>query len=326
MVPFRACCSGAFTLCGFSHGAHSYGGLSEISPGPSARRRKPNGLCLFLFIWIGVILTFFLFSTTQEYYTFPTFAAFALLLGKAMADLDARETSPKWGLIRPWGYGSPDALNRRGHDRARMVGQPLGTASTLSGTLTTHPEHYNLAFGHMHDLTPATFSHLAPLVYQTAALLIVGPSAAFLFALRKRWMVSFLLLAAMMIGLCHLYNAGMVAFEPVLGSKSLAKVVQYYYRPGDKIVINDFYEKGSTLNYYTGLQVYVMNGGFGVLWYGLQDKTAPKLCLTEDELLNEWTSGKRIFLFSENKPLESFLSRILILITGSWPKTAERKS
>ncbi|MGA2027502.1 MAG: hypothetical protein ABSH17_10615, partial [Syntrophobacteraceae bacterium] len=121
-------------------------------------------------------------------------------------------------------------------------------------------------------------------------------------------LVCFLVLAAMMVGLCHLYNAGMVAFEPVLSSKSLAKVVQYHYRPGDKVVINDFYEKGSTLNYYTGLQVYVMNAGFGVLWYGLQDKTAPKLCLTQDELINEWTSGKRIFLFSEQEPLKSFLS------------------
>jgi len=161
----------------------------------------------------------------------------------------------------------------------------------------------------MRDLTPATFSHLAPLVYQTAALLIVGPSAAFFLAIRKRWMVSFLVLAAMSAGLCHYYNAGMVAFEPVLSSKSLAKVIQRHYLPGDKIVINDSYEKASTLNYYTGHQVHVTNGAFGVLWYGLQDKAAPKLGLTDDELLNQWTSGTRIFLYSEEKPLHSFLSR-----------------
>ena len=59
--------------------------------------------------------------------------------------------------------------------------------------------------------------------------------------------------------------------QPVLSSKSLAKVLQHYYKPGDKIVVNDFYEKASTLNYYTGLQLYVMNAGYGVLWYGLKD-------------------------------------------------------
>jgi 4-amino-4-deoxy-L-arabinose transferase-like glycosyltransferase len=283
-------------------------GLVRNFPKSLRPQEKIERACLFLFIWIGVILTVFLFSTTQEYYTFPTFAAFALLLGKAMANLDTRETSPKWGLISLGVLAALALSTGAGMIALTWLGNHSEATRTLAATLTFHPERYNLAFGHIHDLTAATFSLLAPLVYQTAALLILGPSAAFFLALRKRWMLCFLVLATMMIGLCHLYNAGMVAFEPVLGSKSLAKVVQYYYRPGDKIVINDFYEKGSTLNYYTGLQVYVMNGGFGVLWYGLQDKTAPRLCLTQDELLSEWTSGKRIFLFSEKKPLESLLS------------------
>ena len=283
-------------------------GLVRYFPRSIRPQEKTERTCLFLFIWIGVILTFFLFSTTQEYYTFPTFAAFALLLGKTMADLDTQETSPKWGLISLGVMAALTLLTGAGMIALTWWGNHSEPASTLAGTLTTNPKPYLLAFGHVHDLTAATFSYLAPLVYQTAGLLILGPSAAFFLALRNRWIVCFLVLATMMVGLCHLYNAGMVAFEPVLGSKSLAKVVQYYYRPGDKIVINDFYEKGSTLNYYTGLQVYVMNAGFGVLWYGLHDKTAPKLCLTQDELIKEWTSGKRIFLFSEQKPLESLLS------------------
>ena len=283
-------------------------GLVRYFPRSIRPQEKTERTCLFLFIWIGVILTFFSLSTTQEYYTLPTLAAFALLLGKTMADLDTRETFPKWGLISLGVLAALTLSTGAGMIALTWWGNHSEAAPTLAGTLTAPTEPHLLTFGHMEDLTAATFSLLAPLVYQTAGLLILGPSAAFFLALRKRWMVCFLLLAAMMVGLCHLYNAGMVAFEPVLCSKSLAKVVQYHYRPGDKIVINGFYEKGSTLNYYTGLQVYVMNARFGVLWYGLQDKTAPKLCLTQDELIDEWTSGKRIFLFSEEKPLQSFLS------------------
>ena len=74
-------------------------GLVRNFPRSIRPQEKTERVKLFLFIWIGVILTFFLFSTTQEYYTFPTLAAFALLLGKTMADLDARETLPKWGLM-----------------------------------------------------------------------------------------------------------------------------------------------------------------------------------------------------------------------------------
>ena len=283
-------------------------GLVRNFPRSIRPQEKTAQVCLFLFLWIGVILAFFAFSTTQEYYTLPTLAAFALLLGKGMADLDARQTSTGWGIA---GLGVMVALTvstALALIALAWWGNHSGPVDTLSGTLTTASE-YKLAFDHMRDLTPATFSFLTPLVYRTAVFLIVGPAAALLFAIRKRWMVSFLFLAVMMIGLCNSYNAGMIAFEPVLSSRGLAKVVQGHYRPGDKIVINDFYEKGSTLNYYTGLQVYVMNAGYGVLWYGLKDPGAPKLSLTDDQLIEEWASGQRIFLFSEKGPLDSFLAR-----------------
>ncbi len=266
---------------------------------------------LFLCVWIAVILTFFAFSTTQEYYTFPTLAAFALLLGKGISDLDSPENniSRRWGLI---GLGTAALVSvaaGAGMIALTWIGNHAAQATNLASTLTVNPEYYNLAFGHMHDLTAATFAHLSPLVHRTAVFLIVGPIAAFVFALWKRWIVSCLFLAAMMVGLCQSYSAGMSAFEPVLSSKSLAKVIEYYHKPGDMIVINDFYEKGSTLNYYTGLQVHVTDSGFGVLWYGLQDANAPKLTVTEQEILEKWNSGTRIFLFSEKKPLKEFIAR-----------------
>ena len=226
-------------------------GLVRDFPRSIRPREKTARVCLFLFVWIGVILAFYAFSTTQEYYTFPALAAFALLLGKALADLEAGQTSRRWGFVGLAVMAVIAVGTGMSMIALTWIGNHTGP-HTLYGTLTTNPEHYNLAFGHIHDLTPATFRLLSPLVYQTAAIMIVGPLVAFLFAVRKRWIVSFLFLTAMMIGMCHLYNEGMIAFEPVLSSKSLAKVIQYHYRPGDKIVINDFYEKGSTLNYYTG--------------------------------------------------------------------------
>jgi len=265
---------------------------------------------LFLCTWICTILLFFAFGTTQEYYTFPTLAAFALLLGKALSDLDSPESANRrWG-ITSIGIATAATVSV-GAVLAGLAwtGGHSAAATSLSGTLTVNPEHYNLAFGHVHDLTPATFALLAPLVYRTAAFLIIGPIFALLFAFWRRWMVSFLFLGVMMVGLSHSYASGMLAFEPVLSSKNLAKTIQYYYRPGDKIVINDFYEKGSTLNYYTGLQVYVMNSQFGVLWYGLQDRSAPAIALTEQQLIEAWNGPGRVFLFSEKGPLEALLSK-----------------
>jgi 4-amino-4-deoxy-L-arabinose transferase-like glycosyltransferase len=284
-------------------------GLVRIVPRTIRPQDQTAKVVLLLCVWILVILTFFAFGTTQEYYTFPTLAAFALLLGKVLSDLDSPGNTQRWGIISLGVMACLTTLAGIGLVALAWMGNHSAEVSTLAATLTVNPEYYNLAFGHMHDLTPATFSLLAPLVHRTAAYLIIGPLAAFIFALWRRWLVSFLFLAAMMIGLTHSYNSGMVAFEPILSSKNLAKIVEYYYQPGDTIVINDFYEKGSTLNYYTGLQIHVMDTKFGVLWYGLQDAGAPKLGLDEDQLLSEWNSGKRIFLFSEKGPLKSFLER-----------------
>ncbi|HEU4416808.1 MAG TPA: glycosyltransferase family 39 protein, partial [Candidatus Angelobacter sp.] len=45
--------------------------------------------------WIGVVMLFFTFSTTQEYYSMPIYPALALLLGSAVASARARRL--RWG-------------------------------------------------------------------------------------------------------------------------------------------------------------------------------------------------------------------------------------
>lgn len=285
-------------------------GLARNFPKAPRPADKTQQVLLFLYLWIFVVLLFLAFGTTQEYYTFPTLAAFALLLGKTIADLDSPEgASRKWAVISLGAATAIAVTTGAGMIALTWIGNHSAAGVSLSSTLTSNPENYNLAFGHIHDLTPATFANLAPLVYRTAAFLIIGPLTAFAFALWRRWTVSFLFLALMMVGLAHSYTSGMAAFEPVLSSRNLAKIVEYYYQPDDKIVINDFYEKGSTLNYYTGHQVYVMNSHFGVLWYGLQDSDAPKIALNEKELLRMWNEKGRVFLFSEKRPLREFLAR-----------------
>ena len=106
-------------------------GLVRDFPRSIRPREKTAQVCLFLFVWIGVILAFYAFSTTQEYYTFPALAAFALLLGKAMADLEAGQTSREVGPGRPCGDDGRRCCDGHGHDSPRMDRQPHGTAYTL---------------------------------------------------------------------------------------------------------------------------------------------------------------------------------------------------
>lgn len=280
------------------------------------KRLRPESageqVTLFLFLWIFLILGFFSFSTTQEYYTFPTLPAFCLLLGQVMARLDplssARDQrTATAGMAILAGLGTLVGVGL--FLLARIGSGAVGATNDLSATLTVNPEQYALSFGHMHDLTPATFAHLSGLVYRTGAIFLACPLLALALAIRRKWLSASLFLALMMVGLLHSYHSGMVAFEPVLSSRGLAHAIEQAYRPGDRIVINGVYERGSSINYYTHLQVSVLNGHFGNLWFGSYYPDAPPVFLDDDSFVRLWSSGERIFFFSEKLPLESFLSR-----------------
>jgi 4-amino-4-deoxy-L-arabinose transferase-like glycosyltransferase len=286
-------------------------GLRRIFPG----RVRPDSIeekaTLFLFLWIAVILFFFLFSTTQEYYTFPTLPAFALLLGQVLALLQSRadDEASRHAKVGVTVVGVLGVMIGIGLLALAWMGTVAPSSGDLTATLTVNPEQYALSFGHIHDLTPATFSHLSELVTRTAVIFILGSALALLTAWLRRWRCLAICLALIMTGLLHSYHAGMNAFEPVLSSRGLARTIQYHHRTGDRIVVNGVYERGSSINYYSRLQLSVLNGHFGNLWYGSYFPDCPPIFLDDESFLRIWSSDQRVFLFSEQTPLDTFLSR-----------------
>ncbi len=286
-------------------------GGRRLIPRSLRDRTLPSGLNTFLLAWILLILVFFSFSTSQEYYTFPTLPAFCLLLGQVLAWIDSSEGVPdrRKALIGMGVLSGVGLLAGAALFVLAWLGKGAPGAGDLSATLTFNPDKYALSFGHMSDLTLATFNRLAPLVIRTGLFLAVIPALAFVAAFRKSWRVAVLLLAFMMAGLLHSYHSGMVAFEPVLSSRALAETIEHNYEPGDRVVVNGLYEKTSSVTYYTGIQVAVLNGRFGNLWYGSYYPDAPPIFYDDDVFLAKWDSGERTFLVSEDKRLDEFLGK-----------------
>lgn len=275
---------------------------------PASAKERVN---LFLYLWVAVILVFFSFSTTQEYYTFPTLPAFALLLGQVLARLDSSEGADDqrkavagMAVIAVVGVLASGCLFA-----LAWMGKGAAGAPDLSATLTFNPDQYALSFGHVHDLTAGTFGLLSTLVLRTAVVLLLGPLLAFIAGLRKRWGLCAFFLCVMMAGLLHSYRCGMTAFEPVMSSKALAHEIQAVYQPGDRIVVNGVYERGSSINYYTDAQLSLLNGRFGNLWYGSYYSDAPPIFYNDDTFMELWKSDQRVFLFSEREPLAAFIER-----------------
>ncbi len=109
---------------------------------------------LLALCWLGFVLVFFTFSTTQEYYSMPCYPAFALLIASAMA---------AGGSLIRWGTRGVTIL-------ACCLGvvllsiwfmvRTLPTPADISVALSHHPGAYTLSLGHMQDLTLDSFAYL----------------------------------------------------------------------------------------------------------------------------------------------------------------------
>jgi hypothetical protein len=99
-------------------------------------------------------------------------------------------------------------------------------------------------------------------------------------------------------------HEGLARFYPILGSKGLALAIneaqQTAPRPDDLIVIDGELTSGSTLIFYTGRQVHLINGRLNGLWFGSFWPDSPPIFETENSLHQLWTGPRRIFLFTYN--------------------------
>ena len=64
-------------------------------------------------------------------------------------------------------------------------------------------------------------------------------------------------------------------------------------------MIDDEYEQGSTLNFYTGIPVHILHVRSANLWYGSQFPDAPQVFETHDSFVKLWRGPGRVFLWSE---------------------------
>ena len=82
------------------------------------------------------------------------------------------------------------------------------------------------------------------------------------------------------------------------------------YQPGDMIEINGEYEGGSTINYYTGHQVRILNGRSANLWYGSYFPDAPQIFDDSASFQRLWAGPQRVFLWTELESRDKALAGI----------------
>jgi hypothetical protein len=258
----------------------------------SARRisttDRSGRLQLLALCWIGFILLFFTFSSTQEYYSMPAYPGFALLIGAA---LDREHRWIAFGRKTLSVVVSAAALVIAG---ILIAVRDLPTPGDISNALTQHPDMYTLSLGHMGDLTLASFAYLRlPLVVAGIAFLI-GAAAAW------RWtgVRAALGIAVMMALFLHAARLALIVFDPYMGSRPLANAL--LASPPGKLILDDQYYTWSSVIFYTNRDALLLNGRINNLEYGSNDPEAPQGVFIDDRDFERlWPSAERYYILVE---------------------------
>lgn len=285
---------------------------------PGLRGDRQRLINLYIWLWAGLILIFFNISTSQEYYTFPVYAPLALLLGAAFATAEQRPGAEKYlsiaqGAIAAVGLIAGGLLGWLVW-KARNV-TPTGDLSDLLDMAPADSEQYTLSLGHFFDLTTGAFAELRVPALGAALTLSIGFSLAWYFRHKRRHLqASGMMLLAM--GLMFVWaNLALQKFEPVLSSRALADVIERRWEPGARVVFNGEYETGSSIGFYTGRPIHLLNGKVTGMAFGSTYPDVPPVFLEDSDLERLWKGTERVFLFSEKGKLD----RIRDLIPNASP-------
>jgi len=261
-------------------------------------------------IWALLIFLFFSFSTRQEYYVVPTFPALALLMG---AWLGREAESPEDSRLRRSGRISSAILLAIGvliflvTTALAVIAKSPRPGTDIATLLAQHPEDYALSMGHLLDLTTEAMGAFRVPLMGTGIAFLLGTFFNWRFRRRGKCFAANLSLAALMIAFLYCAHMGFMLFSPVMSSKPLATAIAREYRPGDVIVVNGEYEAGSSLNFYTGKQVHILNHVNGNIWYGSLFPDVPPVFETNDSFRKLWQSPTRVFFWTEAKDIPAQL-------------------
>jgi 4-amino-4-deoxy-L-arabinose transferase-like glycosyltransferase len=239
---------------------------------------------LLALCWIGFLLVFFTFSSTQEYYSMPCYPALALLIGCALAE-------GVWVRAGHWVIAGIAAAAAVVIALILFQVWSLPTPGDISNGLTVQPiEAYTLSLGHMGDLTLKSFAYLRTPLMMAGLAFAIGASAPWW----RRPIVAFVL---MMVLFVHAARIAMVVFDPYLSSRALADALMK--APPGELIEDDAYYTFSSVFFYANRRGLLLNGRQTNLEYGSYAPNAPQVFIDDSGFARLWREPQRYYLLVE---------------------------
>jgi len=264
---------------------------------------RQNEAALSLLLWAALVLGFFSLSSRQEYYSLPAIPALALMAGGILASAESSSLTAvrqarslqNWSI---WLLLPITTLVALVCGYFAIFAPRPAHGATLSTLLASNPELYNLSLGHIFDLTGAAMGLFrGPLIAVALGMILTGLVSTLLRVRRLPYAANLTLAAGMLLTLLAAHS-GLGRFNPILGSKDLALTLNQVRAPGDLIVLDGEFTSGSTLVFYTGQPIHLVNGRVNTLWYGSFWPDAPQVFESEASLHQLWKGPRRLFLLT----------------------------
>jgi 4-amino-4-deoxy-L-arabinose transferase-like glycosyltransferase len=258
-----------------------------------AGRTRLLALC-----WIGFVLVFFTFSTTQEYYSMPCYPAFALLIGSAIA---MNGKTLRMGTRFLTVFCSISAVVAI----AILVAvRHVPTPGDISQALSSNPAAYTLSLGHMEDLTLKSFAYLRIPLGLAAAAFLIGAIGTVRTASKSVYVT----VAVMMVVFFHAARLAMIDFDPYLSSRPLVNKLQE--SPPGNLIVDHHYYWFSSVFFYTDRTALLLNGRFNNLVYGSYAPNAPSVFPDDSQFQELWRSPQRYYIFARNTAVDHLESLV----------------
>jgi 4-amino-4-deoxy-L-arabinose transferase-like glycosyltransferase len=307
------------------------------SPIPASLLRTatfPQRTTLLLTLFAILVLTFFSLSTNQEYYTFPAYLPLLILIAAALTR--AENTYSENPAARRWVSAAHATFTILGITIALTLAYGLWISRGIPfvpdiGDLLAHRGvgDYTLSMSALFDLTGPSFAALRLPAALAALAFAFGPAAAWLLRSQRRHLAATTTVALTMTAFLIAAHIAFARFAPMLSSKSFAETIQQLeanqsISPRNKVLLYGDQAYGSSIPFYLGRDVSLVDGRSTSMLFGSTFADAPPIFLTPQDLQNTWGKEERKILFvpiEKRDEVDRLLGNNKILLKESSGKT-----
>jgi hypothetical protein len=161
---------------------------------------------------------------------------------------------------------------------------------------------YTLSMSHLFDLTDSSFAALRLPAAIAAIAFAFGPAIAWILRTKRRHLAATSAIAITSATFLIAAHIALIRFGPMLSSQTMAAKITdlratHAIAPDTKIMLYGDQSYGSSIAFYLGEKLPLVEGRSSSMIFGSSFPDAPKIFLTNADLLAGWGTGPRKLLF-----------------------------